>query len=370
MINNNYDINIDENLLISFDNNIDYEICKYNNLIINIHSDFKNIIKNYLYILKRSSILEGTKIKTDQGEINVESLNIYKHTIHNSKIIALTREINYNSKKFLLFKKNCLKENIPNNDIFIDPDEKIIFENKIIDAKIFLIKYSNNVEVVDCRDISLFNILFDNDIYLNLNNLNIKSFNYFYDNYNLIEKNIYYKKNWKILSNYELLNHYNDFGRYENKVMHYKLNINNADFNQFKLDYNKYKNYTNKQILNNYMKKGKINNEILINEYADLDKYKENYKDLKNYSKKELWYHWINYGKKEKRTIYYKLIYDNSDFNKYRKDYYDVKDLSDKEAWDHWNKYGLFENRKLYNKYTLTNADIKKYQNDYKHLYN
>ena len=48
MINDNYDINNDENLLISFNHNIDYQLCNKNNLIINIHSDLKNEIKNYL----------------------------------------------------------------------------------------------------------------------------------------------------------------------------------------------------------------------------------------------------------------------------------------------------------------------------------
>ena len=264
--------------LISFNHNIDYQLCNYNNLIIN-NSDLKDEIK-IIYIYKKNHQYVKVLKLNDQGEIFIECLNIYQHTINNIKIKTISREINYKQKKFLLFKKNCIKENIPNNDTLIDPNEKLIYKNKIIEAKIFLIKYSKDVEIVDCEKINLFNILFENDINININNLIIKSFNYQYKKKNhLIEKE-YYEKKWNNLTKIELLNHYNQFGRYENKIMNYKLNIDNADFNNFKLKYSKYKNLSNEEIWNHWIKYGQYKNEILMNKYADLDEYKK-YKRFK-----------------------------------------------------------------------------------------
>ena len=324
---NNDKINKDDIILINFDNNIDNDINKIDNLTINSKSDFCKSLKYYLFLTKKCYIYQDDLIKTDSGFINIDKINLNNVTIDESKIISISKNHINHKKKFILFKKDALKENVPNKDTILDPEQEIYYEDKYIEAKIFLVKYSKNVNTIEIDNINMFNILTESDSDINVNNILIKSLKKDYQNYlNNIEKK-YYEDNWNNLNDQELFSHWKKFGRYQNKYMFYKKE--------------------------------------LTKDQADLKGYKNKYKDLKNLKDDQLWNHWINNGKKEQRIMYYELNETNSDLNKYKKDYTDLNNFNEKQLWNHWIKKGKKENRNLYFKFKISNSNLEKYKNDY-----
>ena len=329
---NNDKINKDDMVLINFDNNIDNEINTIDSLTINSKSDFCGSMKYYLYLTKKCYIHQDDFIKTDKGFINIDKINLNNITINQHKIISISKNHINNKKKFILFKKDCFKKNVPNKDTILDPEQEIYYNDKYIQAKIFLVKYSDNVNIVELENMDMFNIFTECELDINVNNMFIKSVKKDYQNYlHTIEKE-YYENNWNNLNHEELFSHYKKFGRYENKFMFYKKE--------------------------------------LTKEEADLEEYKNKYKDLKNLNDDKLWNHWINNGKKEKRIMYYKLNETNCDLKKYKKDYHDLNNFNEKQLWNHWIKKGKKENRNLYIRFKLSNSNLEKYKNDYADEYN
>lgn len=324
---NNDKINKDDMVLINFDNNIDNDINIIDNLTINSNSDFCKSMKYYLYLTKKCYIYQDDLIKTDSGFINIDKINLNNVTIDQSKIISISKNhINY-KKKFILFKKDSLEKNVPNKDTILDHEQEIFFKDKYVEAKIFLVKYSDNVNTIEMDNINMFNIFTESESDINVNNMLIKSVKKDYQNYlNTIEKK-YYEDNWNNINDQELFSHWKKYGRYENKNMFYKKE--------------------------------------LTKEEADLEGYKNMYKDLKNFEDDKLWNHWINNGKKEKRFMYYQLNEKNSDLKKYKKDYDDLINFNEKQLWNHWIKKGKLENRNLYFKFKISDSNLEKYRKDY-----
>ena len=107
-------------------------------LIINYNLINTNYYNYYLETITFTPInnicfLAGSIIETDQGNINIENIDIKYHTINNNKIIELTKTI-LNKEKIICIKKNGIYENYPNIDTFLTMDHKILFNKKLMSA--------------------------------------------------------------------------------------------------------------------------------------------------------------------------------------------------------------------------------------------
>ena len=137
------------------------------------------------------------------------------------------------------------------------------------------------------------------------------------------------------LQNEELKNHYNKYGKNENRI------ISEDDF------YNKFK-------------------------YFDYKYYQNKYDDLKNLNNIELQKHFYFIGINENRSYNEKL--DNLNIIFYKEYYDDLKNLSNSELIDHYYKHGIYENRlsnlnysnqEFYNLYPYFNLEFyKKFNTD------
>ena len=85
-------------------------------------------------------ILEGTLVETDQGIIKIELINKKGYSINGVPIIGISKDF-YKRKRLILFKKNCLGINIPNNDTYISEAHQIHYNNEFLTCKIFMNKY-------------------------------------------------------------------------------------------------------------------------------------------------------------------------------------------------------------------------------------
>jgi hypothetical protein len=113
--------------------------------------------------------LAGTPIQTDQGKVDIERININKHTIGKNKIIAITKTKNEVEDSLVFFEKNSIAKNYPKKDTIISRRHKILYKGVFKDAEkyinettIYEIKYNNEV---------LYNVLLDTHSIMKVNNL-------------------------------------------------------------------------------------------------------------------------------------------------------------------------------------------------------
>ena len=97
-----------------------------------------------------------TIMDTDQGSVRIDSLIPEYHTIDGKKIIAVIKSI-YNYKHLICFKKNVLGDNIPDRDLILSKQHKILNKGKM--TKSYWIKEGIKIKY---RGEPLYNILMEN----------------------------------------------------------------------------------------------------------------------------------------------------------------------------------------------------------------
>lgn len=111
----------------------------------------------------------NTPIKTDQGNIPIEKIDINIHTIHGNKIVAVTKTISKHSY-LVCFEKDSIKQNYPNKKTFISKEHKIYYHGKLIEAHKFTHHFSD-IKKIYYDELILYNILMKNYSTINVNNL-------------------------------------------------------------------------------------------------------------------------------------------------------------------------------------------------------
>ena len=111
----------------------------------------------------------GTPIKTDQGSIDIERINIDKHTINKNKIIAITKTKNETDDSLVFFEKNSIAKNYPKKDTIISRRHKILFKGTFKEAQ----EYINETTIYEIKynDETLYNVLLDKHSTMKVNNL-------------------------------------------------------------------------------------------------------------------------------------------------------------------------------------------------------
>jgi hypothetical protein len=111
----------------------------------------------------------STPIKTDQGNIPIEKIDINIHTIRGNKIVAVTKTISKNNY-LVCFEKHSLKQNYPNKRTFISKEHKIYHYGKLTEAY-KLIDYFSDIKKIYYDEVILYNILMETYSTINVNNL-------------------------------------------------------------------------------------------------------------------------------------------------------------------------------------------------------
>jgi len=264
------------------------------------------------------------KINSGAGNDNiiVNNMNINKKLIVNGNDGFDILQINDNLKNFtnIIATKNV--------DLLIQKNDKIIIASniqkiKLLDTDIDTIKYLNQSRINN-KDVY---------IYDKINGLNVKNYNI--DLFDWKFYVTYYKDLSIFTTRNQALSHWNNFGKYENRIIN--------------------KNQLNKE----------TENKQSNNDYFDWEFYLTYYKDLSIFTtKNQALKHWNEFGKFENRII------NKNQLNKKQTDndifdwvfyvtYY--KDLfiftTKNQALKHWNNYGKYENR-ITNKNQINNKQI------------
>ena len=144
------------------------------------HNDLNGMMISYSIkpmsnFLSNSGFLAGTLIKTDQGTVPIDTIISNFHTIDNKKIIEIIKTISIDD--FLVcFEKNCLSKGIPSKKIILNSKQKIIYDDKIIEADSFIEKFDNIYKIKYNGEI-LYNLLMTKLDKIKINNLICETLN-------------------------------------------------------------------------------------------------------------------------------------------------------------------------------------------------
>jgi hypothetical protein len=111
----------------------------------------------------------GTPVQTDQGIINIDSLNSAIHTINGQPILHITKTVTLD-KYLICFEAHSMKKNIPNKKTIMTKDHKIDFKGQLVQAERML-NVSREVKKVKYTGEVLYNVLLKNYSTMNVNGL-------------------------------------------------------------------------------------------------------------------------------------------------------------------------------------------------------
>jgi len=111
----------------------------------------------------------GTPIQTDQGQISIEKINPNIHTIHNKKIVDITKTISP-IRYLVCFEKNSLLYNYPKENTIVSRNHKILYNGKMIEAYKF-IGIFKHVKKINYKGEILYNVLMEEYETIIVNNL-------------------------------------------------------------------------------------------------------------------------------------------------------------------------------------------------------
>ena len=113
--------------------------------------------------------LKGTPVRTDQGLIHIDKINPEIHTIHNKKIVAVTKTITQDNY-LVCFEKDSLATNVPCEKTIISENHKLFYNGKMTKAINFIDKF-DNVKKIKYNGEILYNILMEESNKMIVNNL-------------------------------------------------------------------------------------------------------------------------------------------------------------------------------------------------------
>ena len=138
------------------------------------HNDANSMMITYSVkpttnIISNICFPSGTLIKTDQGEIPIETIIPNINTICKKKIIDITKTVSID-KYLVCFRTNSLGFNVPSRDTILSKNHKIFYDGKLMEAHLF-IGYVNDVHKVNYSGEILYNVLLENYDKMMVNNM-------------------------------------------------------------------------------------------------------------------------------------------------------------------------------------------------------
>ena len=325
------------------------------NLKVSSNSSIYSYIKNNSFYENKAVFAQDCNIETDSGLIKISDINPNIHKINGVKINYVS-EYKFNEYEFIIFKKDSLADDIPNEDTYLTVKSLVEYNNSYLDTHLFLVKFfKNKVKKIILKNKLMYYIDLEDDSHITINNLKVKSSEFNTDKNNNVLKNDVENENdieeiRKLndiresnkllkLDNKILWNHWINFGKKENKKLEIKITYENADLKKY-IDENKssIENFSNN-----------INIDI----------------------KKRAWSHWIN-SEEKKKSMDILLDFNNADFERFKDDYKSISNKlrnNNKKIWDYWVNIGKHDDKKLHYKITYENANFDKYKYDYPFLY-
>ncbi len=117
--------------------------------------------------------LAGTPVKTDQGDIAIDKIDVNSHTIRHKKIVAITKTVTVEDK-IVCIEKDALGPNVPSQKTHISRNHTLFYKNQMISAK-DLIGKVDGVYNKKYNGEYLYNVLLDNHDKMMVNNMIVET---------------------------------------------------------------------------------------------------------------------------------------------------------------------------------------------------
>lgn len=116
-----------------------------------------------------------TPVLTDQGVIPIDSLDPKKHTIHNQKIMAITKTVS-NDKYLVCIDKDALGPNVPNKQTVMSRNHKIFYKGLFIESYKLIDRLGKGtVKKVKYDGQPLYNALLEDYSSMKVNNMRVET---------------------------------------------------------------------------------------------------------------------------------------------------------------------------------------------------
>jgi hypothetical protein len=112
---------------------------------------------------------KGTPVTTNQGNIAIEKLNPNIHTIHNKRIIAITKTTTTDNY-IISIEKNALGNDVPCATTQISKNHEVLYKGKMIKAD-YLVILCAGVKRIPYNGETLYNVLMEEHNNMMINNL-------------------------------------------------------------------------------------------------------------------------------------------------------------------------------------------------------
>jgi hypothetical protein len=105
--------------------------------------------------------------------LKIDQIDINKHTVHNQRIVAVTKTIN-KSPYLICIKNSALGENVPSQDTTMTKDHMLYYKEGKINAN-RLEELETNVCKVENTKCVLYNVLLESYANMNVNNMMVET---------------------------------------------------------------------------------------------------------------------------------------------------------------------------------------------------
>jgi hypothetical protein len=112
----------------------------------------------------------GTKIKTDQGIINIEKMNEFC-SVNGKPVVAITRNVTPD-KYLICIEKDALYPNMPSEDTVLSYNHKVLYKGTLVAAGLLR---APGVKRVPYKKEVLYNVLLDNYAIMSANNMIVET---------------------------------------------------------------------------------------------------------------------------------------------------------------------------------------------------
>jgi hypothetical protein len=120
--------------------------------MLNVENMLTMFTRSTVYPLSVICFIEGNKVLTDQGLVEIQSIDENIHTINNKKIVSLVKT--FSQEKYLVcIEKDALGKNTPSQNTIMSTNHKLVYNKKIVSAyeligkneKIYKINYNGEI---------------------------------------------------------------------------------------------------------------------------------------------------------------------------------------------------------------------------------
>jgi len=124
-------------------------------------------------VLQSNCFVEGTIVKTDQGNVEIQTVDPKRHTINKKKIKHLTGTFSP-EKRIVCVKKHAFGKNKPNKDTKMSGSHKILYDGCLTEAR-QLVNVNNKIKFIDYNNECLYNVLMEQSEIMYVHNIPVET---------------------------------------------------------------------------------------------------------------------------------------------------------------------------------------------------